>query len=81
MQRLQFSLQKDLEAEMGLPCHRISREVRSRTSFAVVFPSLIACKAKCFANESEDNPLFAELTVSLKCCVILVLSFCCVHPM
>ena len=50
-------------------------------SFAVGFRSLIACKEKCFANESEESPLFAEVTVSLKCCVNLFLSLCCVHPM
>ena len=80
MQGLQLSLPKDLEEEMGLPYHRISGEVRSRTSFTIYFSSTIACIAKCFANESEDSPLFDELTVLLKCCVILVFSFCCMYP-
>ena len=79
MQRLQFNLPKDLEEKIGLPCHSISREVRSLMSFSVVFLSLIACRAKCFTNESKERPLLANLTVLLKCCVILVSSFCCLH--
>ena len=64
MHKVQFSLPNDLEAEIGLPCHRISIEVRSRMCLAVmvvVSCSSFACLPKYFAKESEDNSLFAEL--------------------
>ena len=84
MHKLQFNLPNVLDAEMGLHHHIISIEVRSRMCLAVAVDEsslCLACLPKYFANELEDSPLFARLFASLKCWVILVFNFCCVHPM
>ena len=66
MQRVQFNLPKDLKDDGGFPCHRISREVRSRMCFAVVFSLLVSCFVYCFADVLEKSLLFTAFTVLLK---------------